>query len=226
MSHLVASRDQTRAELIKRADSLHVAVVSDCLDKLGIRDNVLAPHVRPLRHDSRLAGFARTVLLVEVDSLPADPRDYYRLELESVGSLQEGDVIVTSTCHRSYWGELLATACRFRGVRGIVADVYTRDTRRLIDMGFPTFVAGIQAQDSLGRLDVMKIDVPVECAGVLVHPGDLLLGDNDGVVVVPQATVTEVINLAEEKLRTESKMREELAKGMPMTAAFAKYRIL
>jgi regulator of RNase E activity RraA len=214
------------AEALERAEALHVSVVSDCLDSLGIRDNVLASHIRPLQVESRVAGFARTVQLAEVDAPPADPRDNYRLELESVGSLEEGDVVVTSTCQRSYWGELLATACRYRGARGIVADAYTRDTRRLMEMGFPTFVAGIQAQDSLGRLDVSALDVPVECGGVLVQPGDLILGDNDGVVVVPRAAIAEVLDLAEAKVRTESEMRADLSRGLPMSEAFATYGIL
>jgi regulator of RNase E activity RraA len=217
---------QSDAQVLERLEALHVAVVSDCLDSLGVRDNVLAPHIRPLVRESRVAGFARTVALAEVDAPPEDPRDNYRLELESVGSLAEGDVVVTSTCHRSYWGELLATACRYRGARGIVADAYTRDTRRLIEMGFPTFVAGIQAQDSLGRLDVVDLDVPVECAGVTVHPGDLVLGDQDGVVVVPRALIGEVLDLAEAKVSKESEMRADLSNGTSLADAFSTYGIL
>ena len=100
-------------------------------------------------------------------------------------ALEPGDVMVVSTCRGSYWGELLATASRLRGARGIVVDAYTRDTLALIEMGFPTFAAGIHCADSLGRIDVDGFDVPVSCGGVDVVPGDLVLGDHDGVVVVP-----------------------------------------
>jgi 4-hydroxy-4-methyl-2-oxoglutarate aldolase len=217
---------QSDAHVLERVEALHVAVVSDCLDAVGVRDNVLAPHIRPLQRESRVAGFARTVALAEADAAPEDPRDNYRLELESVGSLTDGDVVVTSTCQRSYWGELLATACRYRGARGIVADAYTRDTRQLIEMGFPTFVAGIQAQDSLGRLDVVELDVPVVCGGVTVHPGDLVVGDQDGVAVVPRAHIVEVLDLAEAKVAAESKMRADLSRGLPLSEAFATYGIL
>jgi 4-hydroxy-4-methyl-2-oxoglutarate aldolase len=219
-------REPQVVDVLERALALHVSVVSDCLDKVGLRNNVLAPHIRPLDRDTQLAGFAKTVLLTEVHTPPEDPGDYYKLELQSVESLQPGDVVVTSTCHRSYWGELLATASRLRGARGIVADAYTRDTRRLREMGFPTFVAGIQAQDSLGRLEVIDIDVPVDCGGVSVRPGDLVLGDNDGVVIVPQTEVDLVLGLAEEKVRTESRMRADLSNGRPMREAFSAYGVL
>ena len=141
-------------DLVARLDRLYVAVVSDCLDKVGIRDNVMAPHIRPLTRGTRTAGFAATVLAVQVDEIPDDP---YAGEIRAVDAQQPGDVMIVSTCTGSYWGELLATASRARGAVGIVADAYTRDTQALIAMGYPTFVAGINAQDSLGRIDVAEV---------------------------------------------------------------------
>src|SRR5205814_1534192 len=82
----------------------------------------------------------------------------------------------------SYWGELLATAARYRGARGLVADAYTRDTLALIEMRFPTFAAGIHCADSLGRIDVDAVGVPIRCGGVEVRAGDLVLAHYDGVV--------------------------------------------
>jgi 4-hydroxy-4-methyl-2-oxoglutarate aldolase len=212
--------------LIERLARLHPAVVADCLDKKGLRDQVLAPHIRPLAPTMRVAGFAATVHCIEVDAVPASRDDWYRNELASVDALEAGDVIVVSTCRGSFWGELLATASRFRHARGVVADAYTRDTLALIEMDFPTFAAGIHCADSLGRIDVDAFDVEITCGGVRVSPGDLVLGDHDGVVVVPAALGEEVIALAEAKLVGENQVRARLAEGMPVSEAFRTYGVI
>ena len=159
--------------LIDRLERLHPAVVSDCLDRLGHRAQVLAPHIRPLSRDTKVAGYASTVHCVDVDAVPPDRDDWYRGELSAVDALKPGDVMVVSTCRGSYWGELLATASRHRGARGVVADAYTRDTLALIELGFPTFAAGIHCADSLGRIDVDAVGTRIVCGDVeivLVNP--------------------------------------------------------
>lgn len=221
-----ARSDGKDLALVRRLNALYVAVVSDCLDRVGIRDNVMAPHIRPLASGSRTAGFAATVRAVEVDAPPADPEQWYAGEIRAVDSQQSGDVMVVSTCHGSYWGELLATASRARGASGIVADAYTRDTDALIEMRYPTFVAGISAQDSLGRIDVEEIGVQIRCGGVTVAHGDLILADHDGVVVVPYAAADDVLSLAEEKVSTEDVVREMLLRGSSVREAFAAHRVL
>lgn len=213
-------------DLISRLERLYVAVVSDCLDNVGIRDNVLAPHIRPLFPGAKLAGFAATAHVRVVDGPPDDPADNYKNELAAVDAMQPGDVMVVSTCRASFWGELLSTAAVRRGARGIVADAYTRDTTAIEHMGFPTFIAGIHAPDSLGRVDVDEYGGSIECAGVQVEPGDLVLADNDGVVVVPYAVAGEVIGLAERKVAAEDEMRADLAAGLPVSEAFSRYGIL
>ena len=213
-------------ELIDRLERLYPAVVADCLDRLGYRTQVLEPHVRPLDPQSKVAGYAATVHCVQVDAVPADQEDWYRGEMAAVDSLQPGDVMVVSTCRGSYWGELLATASRYRGARGLVADAYTRDTLALVEMGFPTFAAGIHCADSLGRIDVDAVGVPIECAGVEIAPGDLVLGDHDGVVAIPAALGEEVVGLAEEKVAGENLVREKLAEGMPVSEAFRTYGVI
>jgi regulator of RNase E activity RraA len=215
-----------RPELLERLDRLYPAVVADCLDKVGFRANVMDPRIRPLYREARMAGFASTVHAIEVDRPPANPDDYYRGELQAVDALHEGDIMVVSTVRGSYWGELLATASRYRGARGIVVDGYTRDTLALIEMEFPTFVAGISSCDSLGRIDVDAVGVPVECGGVRVEQGDLVLADFDGVVVVPEAVAEEVIALAEEKVSGENLVRSKLAEGMPVWDAFRTYGVI
>lgn len=212
--------------LLERLGRLHPAVVSDCLDKLGHRAQVLAPHIRPLAREMRVAGYASTVHCVEVDGVPSDRDDWYRGELSAVDALQPGDVMVVSTCRGSYWGELLATASRHRGARGVVADAYTRDTLALVELGFPTFAAGIHCADSLGRIDVDEVGTRIVCGGVEVGPGDLVLGDNDGVVVIPAELGAEMVELAEAKLAGEDLVREKLAAGMPVSEAFRTYGVI
>jgi regulator of RNase E activity RraA len=209
--------------LIDRLGALYTAVVSDELDRLGRREQVMRPDIRPLYPEARLAGYALTVHAAPVYAMPEEP---YKNELAAVDALQPGDVMVVSTVNQSFWGELLSTAARFRGARGIVVDGYTRDTQAIIRMGFPTFVRGIHMADSLGRLEVLAYDVPVECGGVRVRPRDLVLADYDGVVVVPSECAEETIARAEEKVRGENLVRKHLEEGMPVTEAFRRFGIL
>jgi 4-hydroxy-4-methyl-2-oxoglutarate aldolase len=217
---IVTARD------LDRLDRLYPAVVADCLDRLGARNQVMAPRIRPLYPQARLVGRALTVQCVTVDAVPERREDHYRGELQAVDSLGEGDVMVVSTCDGSYWGELLATAARFRGATGIVLDAYTRDTLALIDMQFPTFAAGISCADSLGRIDVTAVNIDISCGGVTVHAGDLILGDHDGVVVIPSALTEDALQLAEEKVSGENMVREKLAGGMPVHEAFLTYGVI
>lgn len=221
-----ARTDGRDLALVARLQRLHVAVVSDCLDAVGVRDHVLDVRVRPLDADSRVAGYAATVHIVAVDAPPEDPADNYKNELAAVDALQPGDVMVVSTLERSYWGELLSTAATRRGANGIVADAYTRDCNAISAIGFPTFVAGIQSQDSLGRVDVDTYGEPITCAGVHVATGDLVLGDRDGVVVIPEQHAVRVIELAEAKVVAEDEMRADLATGTSVAEAFRTSGIL
>jgi regulator of RNase E activity RraA len=212
--------------LIERLERLYPAVVADCLDRLGVRMQVLEPHIRPLYADAKVAGYAATVHCIEVEAVPEDRADWYRGEMNAVDALQPGDVMVVSTCRGSYWGELLATASRYRGARGLVADAYTRDTLALMEMRFPTFSAGIHCADSLGRIDVDAVGIPISCGGVEVGQGDLVLGDNDGVVIIPASLGAEVIELAEGKASGENLVRAKLAEGMSVSEAFRTYGVI
>src|SRR3954447_4019859 len=114
--------------LIDRLAALHPAVVSDCLDSLGHRHQVMAPGIRPLATGMGLAGVAATVRCVAVDGVPDDHAEWHRGTIEAVDALEPGDVLVASHCDAAFWGELLATAARVRGGRGVVCDAYARDT--------------------------------------------------------------------------------------------------
>jgi len=212
--------------LVDRLAALHPALVSDCLDQLGRRDQVLAPGIRPLAVGMRLAGVAATVRVVADERIPDDRSQWHRGTIEAVDALQPGGVLVASTCEAAFWGELLATASRQRGARGVVADAYARDTLALIDMDFATFARGIHCADALGRVRVEAAAVPIECGGVEVSPGDFVLGDHDGVVVVPSALAAEVVGLAEQKSASEDAVRAALARGMSVAEAFRTFGVL
>ena len=211
-------------EPIDRLAKLYTAVVADVLDKVGFRNQCLAPRVRPLFPEATFAGYALTVQTVPARELaPAHP---YAGELAAVDALKPGDVLMVSRTAWSFWGELLSTAAKYRGARGVVLDGPTRDTMAIQQMGFPVFHVGFHPADSLGRLDVTGHDVPINCGDVLVHPGDLVLADHDGVVVVPQGAAEPVLRAAEEKVSGENLVRKALAGGMSTAEAFAKYGIL
>jgi regulator of RNase E activity RraA len=124
------------------------------------------------------------------------------------------------------WGELLTTAARARGAAGCVTDGLVRDVRLIREMRFPVFSGGIGPLDSKGRGTVVATDVPVECGGVLVSPGDWIFGDVDGVVVLPGSLCERVLRDALQKAASENTVRAELAAGEPLASVFARHGIL
>jgi regulator of RNase E activity RraA len=212
------------AAWVDRLDKLYSAVVADVLDRLGYRQQIMNANIRPLYPTAKIAGFALTVHTVPARQIsPAKP---YEGEIAAVDALRKNDVMVVSTCNASYWGELLSTAAKYRGSRGIVIDGYTRDVEKIVEMEFPVFCTGIHPSDSLGRVDVTTHNVPIECGGVLIEAGDLVLADFDGVVVIPHAVAEQTLAAAEEKVRGENTVRDALAGGMSVAEAFKKYGIL
>jgi 4-hydroxy-4-methyl-2-oxoglutarate aldolase len=214
------------ASLIDRCGALHPAVVSDILDELGHREQVMAPRIRPLFPEARLVGRARTVRAVPVDGRPDSREDNYRKQIEAIETLGPDDVMVVSKIEVCFWGELLSLASRARGARGIVIDGYTRDIDGIVQLGFPTFVSGIHAADALGRIEVVEYGCRIDAGDVVVDDGDLVLGGSDGVVVIPAAIAEQVVTLAEEKVLGEDTVRVKLGEGMSVSEAYSRYGIL
>ena len=175
-----------------------------------------------------LFGRARTALYMPVYHVEPGGNPY-ELEIALVDSLAKDDVAVMA-CPREErigpWGELLTTAARARGAAGCVTDGLVRDVRFIREMRFPVFSGGIGPLDSKGRGEVKAIDVPVECGGVPIAPGDWIFGDVDGVVVIPGALCEETIALALKKVLDENTVRAELAAGEPLATVFARHGIL
>jgi 4-hydroxy-4-methyl-2-oxoglutarate aldolase len=207
---------------------LYAAVLSDVLDAQGYRHQVLPPQIRPLDEDLVLVGRARTGLYRDVYHVPRG-HNPYELEIALIDDLQPGDVPVLgcgSSGRIAPWGELLTTACRARGANGCLTDGLVRDVKAVRALRFPVFHGGIGPLDSKGRGEVAAIDVPIECAGVTVNPGDLVFGDADGVLVVPQPIVKVTLKLALEKVEGEDRTREELQRGALLAEVFKKYGVL
>ncbi len=206
--------------------TLYTAVVSDALDDMGHRGQAMAEHLRPVGSDVRFVGWARTIACVDTYHVGPDP---YGTEIAAIDSILPGEVVVVATGgsrRNAPWGELLSTAAIARGAHGAVVDGLVRDVRRIQEMGFPVFAAGIKPVDSRGRGEVIAWNVPVECGGVLVSPGDLVLADLDGIVVVPAKIVADVVQLATDKVSRENHSREELRNGAYLRTVYEKYGVL
>jgi len=195
---------------IARAD--HAAV--EPLSRFGVatvheaqgRTGLLKPYVRPIYAGAQLAGPAVTVLL--------QPGDNWMLHV-AAEQIQDGDVVVaacTTDCDDGFFGELLATSFRARGARGLVIDGGVRDVKDLTAMQFPVFSRAISARGTV-KASLGSVNIPVVCAGALVNPGDLVIADDDGVVVVPAASVHATVAAAAARAAAEAEKRARLAAG-------------
>ena len=194
--------DNERIALYDRmASELYVAVVSDILDGLGYRNQVMDAAIRPIDPATHavLVGRAATVMFGPIYEVPAAP---YTTQIAAIDALTPGDVPVLATAGggATYWGELFSNAARARGARGIVIDGYHRDTRKILDLGFPVFSTGAKPADIAGRAQAIAYDVPVACGGVLVRPGDIVFAEIDGIAVIPHEVADETVAKAFEKV--------------------------
>ena len=204
----------------------YAAVIADILDDYGYRNQVMSHIIRPLKPETVVAGRAKTVLCSEVYEIPELP---YQKEIEAVDRLTANQVLVCTTngsVRYSFWGELLSTAAVARSATGAVIDGFTRDTRAIIEMDFPVFAIVRLPTDSKGRGEVVDYDVPIDCGGVTVNTGDIVFGDDDGVVVIPQEVEQQVIQSAFRKVSQENQIRQELLEGASVRSVFDKYGIL
>ncbi len=217
---------KTTSSTLESMKLLYSAVVCDVLDSLGYPNQALPPDLRPLTPAWRLIGRAFTARAAVVNEIPAEP---YKLEIEAVERMGAGDILIAEcgndrTC--GFWGELLTTACLYKGIRGVVMNACTRDVWKIKDLDFPVFGIGYHPADSKGRLDIVELECPVKFGGVTVNTGDYILGDEDGIAAIPAAVLEEAVRLALEKVSGENVVRKELSEGVSMGEVFRKYGIL
>ena len=203
-------------------------MLCDALAAAGLHQQIMAPEVRPLDESLVLCGRARTGDYKDV--YHADERsDPYELVIALVDGLRRDDVLVLA-CGKSGrihpWGGAQATAASARGAAGCVTDGLVRDVGQIRALGFPSFATGNGAIKLHGRGRLVAIDVPVQCGGVWVSPGDLIFGDVDGVVVVPQVVEAEVLAHALERAELERHIVEELRAGVSVIDLYRKYHMI
>lgn len=216
----------TRLELAKLRGRLRSALVSDALDARGLRRQCLDSTVVSLRQGDVLVGHAFPVQIETVEIVPPVP---YQGLLSAIDAIGPGEVFVAAAHgapNVATWGELVGTACAHRGAVGAICDGYARDSATLRSIDFPVFCRGTVPYDSNGRTEVIAHGRPVDFGDIRVHPGDLIVGDGDGVVIVPLAVSTEIVREAIAKDENEGRFRQAVKAGMGATEAFAKYGVL
>ena len=212
---------------------LFTAVVGDIMDKLSHLRQFLPPQIKPLRDDMIVLGRAMTVLEADVlDNQPASRnpvlKKSFGLMLEALDDLKRNEVYVCSGSSPTYalWGELMSTRAAKLGATGAVVNGYSRDTRGILKMNFPSFSWGNYAQDQAPRGKVIDFRVPLRVGDALVNSGDIIFGDIDGVCVVPREIEIEVFTKALEKARGEKAVKKALDRGLSAREAFDKFGIL
>ena len=203
MTHKIVRRiPRPDAQAVKLLGELGVATVHEAQGRTGL----MLPYMRPIYSSARIAAPAVTVSCHPGDNLMIHAAIEY---------CQPGDVLVVVTHSEStdgMFGELLGTSCQTHGVVGLIIDAGVRDTSELTDMKFPVWAKAISAQGTV-KASAGSVNVPVVCAGAIVNPGDVIVGDADGVVVVPRATAAEIGKAGDQRRGKEEKTRERLAKG-------------
>jgi regulator of RNase E activity RraA len=204
-------------------EQLFTAAVGDVLDAMGLRRQFLPPSIQPL--DPAMVVLGRAMPVLEADCFDGAG---FGLMLHALDDLKPNEVYIASggTPRYALWGELMSTRALKLGAAGAVLNGYSRDTRGILALGFPTFSHGRYAQDQACRGKVIDFRVPIEIEAVRIDPGDIVFGDLDGVVIVPKAAEEEAISRALEKVSKENQVRTAIVGGMSTVEALEKFGVM
>jgi regulator of RNase E activity RraA len=213
---------------------LFSAVVGDILDKMGFYHQFLPAEIRPIQKEMVVIGRAMTVLEADcfIDTAESAQNPLFNkpfgLLFEALDDLKPEEVYVCSGASPRYalWGGLMTTRATHLRAAGAVLDGYYRDTLEIIDLQFPCFGYGAYAQDQGPRGKVVDFRVPIEIGGIRINPGDIIFGDVDGVLIIPQDAEEEAFSKALEKVRGEQKVGEAIKGGMSAVQAWEKFGIM
>lgn len=207
-------------------ENLYSAVICDALDSMGYWHQALSTPFQDFTGAGKIIGRCKTTLWTDMYHEDENP---YELELKAVDCCRPGDILVCAaggSVRSGIWGELLTTAAMNSGCKGVIVHGCVRDIAKMSAMNFPVFATGKSPYDSQNRQRVVDIDINVEIDKVVFKPGDLVFGDEDGIVVIPQEIEEEVIKNASEKVNAENISRDAIKAGMKATEAYRKYGIL
>lgn len=210
-------------EVCRRFAVIYTGAISDVLDEMGDRNQHLPSTIQALTMGTNVAGVAMTVEGETTSSV--DPEEVYIPVLQMLGDLRAGDVIVSqpNDSVSAHLGELSSEVARFRGARGAVIDGGARDIDYIIKLGFPVFCRYRTPRDIMGRWKLTSHGQPISIGRVTVRRGDFVVGDKDGVIVIPQEITHEVLIRSEEVLHTENLVRSSILQGMHPVEAYRKY---
>ena len=204
-------------KILAEFNKLYVPAVSDAMDKMGLKQGFMAHDIRPIcpldSVDTKIVGYACTIKISE--SKEAKDSDLLD-EFKAFGCIKKNDVVVLDgggTWVASLWGQLLSTESKIRGAVGAVVDGPVRDTLTVTKMGFPVFAKGFVPCTSRNRMKFIGCDIPVMCGNIRVSPGDLVMGDIDGVIVVPKLRIEAVLVEAKQIVVDDGWVLEQINKG-------------
>ena len=216
-----------RADLTNLRHMVSSAAASDFLDSAGARTRCLPRAIHQMaRSQIPMVGFAFPVTTERVDSVP---EEHYVGLLASLDAVAADDVFLISSNGNddvALWGELVSNSCQAKGVAGVVVDGFVRDMTQIDELGFPCFARGTVPYDINGRMEVIGHGQSVTIGSVVINQGDLIIGDADGIVVVPGDLIGGLLESVTEKTKLETEFIEALRSGMKITDAFAKYHVL
>jgi 4-hydroxy-4-methyl-2-oxoglutarate aldolase len=204
------------ADLSRRYRRLYTGVVADILDTKGVRNHSLPASIRPLKEPMKVAGPAFTCLGVPVGDITSDDTPMLIKMLEAL--TPHCVMVLTASGDRSssHWGEIMTLSARQRGCTGAVVDGGVRDAPLILKMNFPVFVEFFMPASSISRWELKEFQTAIKVGETGIFPGDFVLGDMDGVVIIPQGLIEEVLVDAEKAARREQRMRQALRRGMPL----------